>query len=864
MRNNTAVDIEQQARHDPAEVEANAPACLRALPHWVCWRYELRDGKRTKPPYSPHTGNLADHTNPRDWATFTKAAQVCKDGQFSGIGFVLQPPYAGVDLDDCVGADGAIKTWAAEIIDELNSYSEISPSGAGVKIFIKGRKPGPLCKTALGDGKIEIYDHDRYFTVTGNSLDQVSGGVEERQEQLHALYHRLFHHRERNGNGDTVCWKPNPLAPVNDDDAIRILLGKKDGGRFRALWDGHWQKGDRRYQSQSHADMALVGDLVWMMGNDPARIDRLFRRSGLYREKWDRPDYRRRTINEALRSSTQFYTPSDHNPNDDDNRRDEKPATAFEPITASRLVTSHPQPREPVIDGLLRRGETANIMMPPKTGKSKIDPDCGGDNPVERARAGKPYMRTDLGNAERFAAMFGDQVRHVHGLGWLIWDNKRWQEDDTGAVVRMAATCVRNIYREAAAANNAAAAASDDDEKARHGRNGKELNGWALACEARAKLDAMIALAKSMEGVAVRPADLDADPWLLNVANGTLDLQAGKLRGHLQADLITKMAPVEFDEAAQAPKWMGFIYRIFRGSGDMVRFAQRACGSTLSGAIREHVLHLLYGDGANGKSTFLETWASILGDYAAAAPPRLLVRRNGESHPTELADLRGRRFVSCIETAEGGAFDESRVKALTGGDTIKARLMRENFFSFRPSHKLFLATNHKPVVNGDDNGIWRRIRLWPFTVEIPDREQDHDLKDKLIAEAPGILAWAVRGCLDWQREGLGVPEGVRDATEEYRAAQDVFGGWLNDCCEFGPGHSERFRDLYESYKHHCDTTGSKPLGNLRFSEKLRKRQGVGQEKARGRTNFTGVRLTREELSAGQNRQQRQQRQQHFG
>jgi len=274
------------------------------------------------------------------------------------------------------------------------------------------------------------------------------------------------------------------------------------------------------------------------------------------------------------------------------------------------------------------------------------------------------------------------------------------------------------------------------------------------------------------------------------------------------------------------------------------------------GAIREHVIHVLYGSGANGKSTFIETIATMLGDYATAAAPRLLIRRQGESHPTELVDLREARFVSAIETAEGGAFDEERVKALTGDDRIKARKMRQDFFEFRPTFKLFLATNHRPIVRGDDTGIWRRIRLWPFTVEIPPEEQDHALKEKLRAELPGILAWSVRGCMAWQDDGLSEPPEVSSATQSYREEQDHFGDWFESCC-LVPGENEvaetfhcRGGLLYQSYSVFCRSTGTKPLGMWKFSERLLKRPGVIRDRSRS-SKYTGVKLTDEAFAAAQ-------------
>jgi putative DNA primase/helicase len=570
-----------------------------------------------------------------------------------------------------------------------------------------------------------------------------------------------------------------------------------------------------------------------MCGNDPPRIDRIFRRSGLNREKWERDDYCDRTISKALEKRTEFYCG----------------AGDFDLVCEPRWAPSESTATEG--NGELKQPAdttTANIKL--------TDIRAAARDPVARAKDGRPYPMTDLGNAERFAARYGNYARYVNGLGWLIWDKTRWRFDDSGEVVRLAAKGVRGILREAAACAEAASTAGDDAVKSKLTDLAESLTKWARSSESRSRLMAMIELAQSLAPIAIRVDDLDRDPWLLNCQAGTIDLRTGIIRPHSQGDLITKLAPVEYKADAQCPVWKAFLQRVFDNNERMIEFVQRAVGYALSAVIREHVIHVLYGSGANGKSTFIETIATMLGDYATAAAPRLLIRRHGEAHPTELVDLREARFVSAIETAEGGAFDEERVKALTGDDRIKARKMRQDFFEFRPTFKLFLATNHRPIVRGDDMGIWRRIRLWPFTVEIPPEEQDHALKEKLRAELAGILAWAVRGCMAWQDDGLSEPAEVTSATEDYRVEQDHFGDWFDSCCLI-PGENEDTKTfhcrgglLYQSYSAFCRSTGTKPLGIWKFSERLLRRPGVVRERGRV-TIYTGVKLTDEAFAAAE-------------
>ena len=374
----------------------------------------------------------------------------------------------------------------------------------------------------------------------------------------------------------------------------------------------------------------------------------------------------------------------------------------------------------------------------------------------------------------------------------------------------------------------------------------------AMASQNTSKLDALVRLARTSPKLAISHQELDADPWALNVDNGTLDLRAGRLRPHRREDLITKLAPVAFDLGAACPTWNGFLDRAMGGDAELVDFLQRMSGYALTGDVGEHVLAFCFGGGANGKSTFLSTIHAMLGDYASPAPRGLLFRSRGERHPTELASLHGRRFVTCSEIEDGQAFDEALVKDLTGGDAIECRRMREDFWAFQPTHKLFIAGNHKPTVRGDDEGIWRRMRLVPWVVTIPEAERDTLLPQKLRAELPGILAWAVRGCLAWQAKGLGAPASVRAATDAYRQESDALGEYLRLTVVFEAGATIARKELRESYEAFCHECGAEPFGAKRFAARLRERSvsdATVRRGARVLDGWKGVRLATEDERA---------------
>jgi putative DNA primase/helicase len=369
---------------------------------------------------------------------------------------------------------------------------------------------------------------------------------------------------------------------------------------------------------------------------------------------------------------------------------------------------------------------------------------------------------------------------------------------------------VARIYAEAAEA-------PDDDGR-------KALAKHALKCEAANRLAAMLTLAESEPGIHVLPAQLDADPWLINVLNGTFDLRSGELREHDRRHLLTKVAPVFYEPSATCPTWDAFLTRIMGGNADLISFLQRIAGYSLTGDVSEQVLFLLYGTGANGKSTFLETLRAMIGEeYALQIRPEALMIRNGETVPNDIARLKGARLVSARETEEGKRMAEALVKELTGGDTITARFLRQEYFDFKPEFKLWLAANHKPVIRGTDYAVWRRIKLIPFTVTIPPEEQDKALGRKLLGELEGIFAWAVRGCQDWQRNGLQVPAAVEAATTAYKAESDTLAAFLAERIIQGPNLETQAKNLYEAYKTWCDDNGEKPMTGTMFGRRLTER-----------------------------------------
>jgi len=447
----------------------------------------------------------------------------------------------------------------------------------------------------------------------------------------------------------------------------------------------------------------------------------------------------------------------------------------------------------------------------------------------QQAAAGPPPEKcTDLGNARRLVRNHGTDIRYCHPWGkWLIWDDRRWCIDDNGAIMRRAKETTMSIYQEAGRAQ-------DENER-------KELAKWALRSEAVSRLKAMIELAESEPGIPVSPDELDTDDWLLNVKNGIIDLRTGELRPHMREAMLTKLAPVNYDPAAECPTWTAFLERIMDGNEELISFLQRAVGYALTGDTREEVIFLLYGTGANGKSTFLETVQCLLGDYARQADFSTFLLKQNETVRNDLARLAGVRFVSAVELEPGKRLSESVVKQVTGRDTVTARYLFQEYFEYKPKMKIFLACNHKPIIRGNDHAIWRRIRLIPFDVKIPDKEQDKELDQKLKAEMPGILAWAVRGCLEWQEQGLGKPEAVQDATQEYRDEMDVLGEFFSDHCIVGTGLRAFSSELYKEYLDWAQDSGiRRPMSQTMFGLRLAERGFEKKKSTGGKIAWEGI------------------------
>jgi len=662
----------------------NIPRELRDRESWVVWKIEQRGGKDTKVPYSVR-GGLAKANDPRTWASFSEALAVAGDG-YDGVGYVFSAddPYTGVDLDDCRDKDtGELHEAARTIIEELHSYAEVSPSEEGVKIIVRAAKPGDRFRTGATEwhGDIEVYDRERYFTITGASLN--GPDIADAQDALNAVYARYFPAKGK----DTGKAPDAPVRPVDEDE--EVLQRALDRRHFRALYDGDTEK----YASGSEADMAFCSVLA-SITDDRDQVERIWHASKLWRPKCDdRPDYVAQTIDKAF---------------------------------------------------LDTRPDFADL-----------------------------HLQNDLGNAKRFIAENGHDLMYAPAFGWLVWTGSRWQTDATGEAERRAKASAQRLF-------DAIPRMNFHDDKAR-----ARLSRFANSSMQAGKLQATLKLAESEKQVRKANEVFDRQPFRLNLLNGILDLRTGDLSDHDRSDLVTRLAPVEYDPTAESEVWTRFITRILPDD-ELRAFVQRCAGYSCAGHPVEKYLMFAHGPQDTGKSTFLKALEDTLGDYAQTADfETFLATKGGKGTRNDIARMRGARLIKSLEVDEGEKLAAGVIKAMTGGDTIAARFLYKEHFEFVMEGVLWLAANARPKVDANDDAMWRRILHVPFIVSIPKDEQDRTLGEKLKApEAQrAILRWLVDGYASYAERGIDVPEAVLKYTEEYRHEQNPLAGFFETVAE---------------------------------------------------------------------------------
>lgn len=441
----------------------------------------------------------------------------------------------------------------------------------------------------------------------------------------------------------------------------------------------------------------------------------------------------------------------------------------------------------------------------------------------ELAEAG--FSTTDIANSKRFAGQHGDIVKFTIERGWFVWDGKRWAPDEKGIQVQeLGKRTAISIFGEIALA-----------------KNQREMFKHARDSQSKGAVQAMTTLARSEPGVPARLTNFDRNGWLFNVQNGTLNLKTGELQPHSKGDLLTSLSAAAFDPEADCELWDAFIWRVTAQNEELYNYLRRLVGYLLVGDTSDQSLHFLYGLGANGKSVFCEVLIKLLGEYAIAVSPDLIMQRRHGGIPNDVARLRGVRAALMNETSQGSRFDEAKLKDLTGGDTLTARFLHQEFFDFAPTHRIIIRGNYKPAITGTDEGIWRRLRLIPFTVSIPPDEQDKDLQNKLTAELNGILNWALKGCQEWQKGGLAPPEIVTEAVRKYREESDTLGRFISENCTVRGNSQVKASVLYQRYSEFAEAATERAIPQRDMPTEMERRGFIYKRTKSGRL-YEGVEL----------------------
>jgi putative DNA primase/helicase len=611
-----------------------------------------------------------------------------------------------------------------------------------------------------------VFDTGRYFCITGHIIEGVSPNIESRQEEVNKLVKKYW----PKDFEEKEKPPPSPKPPsIEDSDLTEKIRRSAQGSKFDKLWSGNYSD----YPSWSEADLALCSMLAFWTGNNAAQIDQLFRQSGLMRKKWDEKHfsdgrtYGQATIQKAIEQTLEVYM-------------------------GNTLINQ--------INSL-----NEEVLAAPKI---KIDPNS------KTAKTLLGYNLTDAGNAECFKELFGNVYVFVpEKKMWLAYDGIRWGEDDQHVILRMLET----VRIRAKLAMNL----QDPDKM-------KAIVKWSFASEANMRLKAALSIAEPMLKRSYN--DFDKDPWLLCCLNGAVDLRTGKLKNTTKGDWLYKSTNIAFYPETQCPRYLQFLQEIFAGDDELIDFIWRAIGYTLTGKTKEQCLFINCGIGANGKSVFLAVLEGLLGEYAQTTPSSTFKEKfNYDSIPNDIARMAGARFVKAIEIKEGAKLNEERIKALTGGDRITARFLHNEFFEFTPIAKFWISVNHKPIIRGTDEAIWRRIRLIPFEVTFPQDKQDKDLIQTLQKELPGILAWAVKGCLEWQNRGLEPVTKVKKATQTYREESDVIAQFIEEMTAKSSTGRVKGGELYNSYVDWCRKNGEYAVTQSNFGRRVEER-GFTKEK----------------------------------
>lgn len=760
------------------------PNELKQLNQWCVYRLDDSGKKLKKLPIDPHTGGYGKSNDESTWSDYETALNAINKYNCHGLGFYFKAPYYGVDIDNI---EGEIERYKMGDIETNMAYEFIETLQSYAEYSVSGTGLHIICRGKLPEGSRRKGDVEMYDSGRFFVMTgNVASQYKEVIEPKESSIKRLY--RKYLGTQKVIqlpTEQKESSVDLSESEIIAAVFKSKQAKAFEMFMTGGWEA---IYTSQSEADLAFCNMLAFWTGRDFSKMDALFRQSSLMRGKWDekrkQSTYGADLLNKAIHECPNIYTP---------------------------------------------KAQDSGFRIYVNQGED--------DKPKEK----KFYSYDDTGNADRFIDIYGTMIRYSFiNKVFYYYDGKVWKADQTGEVRKMIDSILEVMKNEEIDTSGAS------DEEAKE----KIIDAFRKHLKRSRSNSAKKALTEElMHRSSVLPDEFDINKTLLNVQNGYVDLSNGELEEHNIKHMFTRISDVEFTDKIDCPRWIEFLDEIFNNDQELIRYIQKAIGYSLTGSTREQCLFILFGNGRNGKSIFLDTISEIMGSYAANMQAQsIMVKQSTGGANTDIARLQGARLVTSSEPNEGVRLDEGLVKQLTGGDKVTARFLYGKEFEFQPEFKLWLATNHKPIIRGTDDGIWRRINMIPFTVQIPDHKVDKNLKYKLQREWVGILNWMVEGCLLWQREGLKRPESVEQASKEYREEMDVTTAFSNECCDVGIGLEVKAKDLYDVYKRWATENGQYVMNSTKFGKEM----GLKYNKKRitKGVHYEGIDLKRDEKEYG--------------
>ena len=787
--------------------------------HWLLYRKEpvtqgRNKGKITKVPYQLN-GHKGSPANPKSWTTYDKARAAVEAGRFDGIGYALTADegYICIDLDHCVNPKtGEIDPWAMDILDIVQeaggTYSESSPSKTGIHLWGRGRLPNNkgIHQPMENGHDVEMYTNAHYMTVTGEPMNDIPlNDIQPAIDKILAMLKKKPTPEMKAGKGQQAA---TPALNLSDGEIITRIRKSTQKPKFHSLYD----LGDMSAYGDNHsrADAALLAILAYWTGKNAEQMKRIFRSSKLYEtqnwKKHNEDDYLNRSIKSAIESTDKVYDPKGYAAQKQD---EELAAIKAEFGDKSVLSFDEPQSEKQTDDG-------------------KQEPAVPFLKRIEN------FKKNDSENADRLAALCAGKFLYCVDLKtWLKYDGRKWDRVEPVELQEPARMAIRNELVDIVAANAAyvkGGGVLKGDYLKAYNSIIAYLNG---AAQNKVYIDNAIKLAAGKPSMMCHAGDFDNDPYLLNCANGVLNLKTFELMPHSPKQMFMKCTRAAYNPEAHSTLWRDTMRQIMPDN-NTYDYVQRMAGYCLTGDCSEELLFFLYGHGGTGKGTFTETLGYALGDYSTSVPVGILLsskwEKGGNSPSPYIAGLKGTRLAFSSESGIGNDFDEATLKYLTGGDTITGRFLNSNPVEFSPSHKLVISSNYMPAIrDATDDGVKRRLVIIPFNADI--KKRDAALKNKLhtTENLSACLLWAVEGCRKWQAVGLGegtFSQEIRNAIKGYYDENDTIAQFVEANCQFGPNEEVSGAQLYKEFKRFADENEAYEMTRRTFTPAMVKKYGA--------------------------------------